>query len=283
MNKSKKRYISIVVVIVMLFSCMNVNALAKVNANNTASNIYSFTDNSGTHVTIEEVDRASGIKVLRQYNNGKLVEEVEIKKGDTELKIKDENGKITTKDARSIIKKAGTDARSYSTNYTKLGRINYEKDPTTFEIHSIRLKYTTTVEQDSYTVDAYKGYIVDLVAAIISVIAVPASIMTQTIKAICVAYGISIVSGKIKDFLTTTVSAKIDNYSFMCTDTINTNHYREVTGRKAFIDDDTVKYKGKTYYEGYIPKDWKTETFGKTLYIDMFGVVGVSPVSYGSY
>lgn len=281
MNKRRNRIISILVTVIMLFSCMNVNALSTGDNKNT--NTYSFTDDSGTYVTIEEFDRGNGTKVLRQYNNGKLVEEVEIKEGSTRLRIKGEDGKIITKDARSIIKEANIDPRIYAASYTYLGRINYEQDPYDYKKHSIRLKYTTEKYADSYTVDAYKGKIVVLVAAIISVIAVPASIMTQIIKAICVAYGISVVSGNIIEELSARLAAKVEEYTFRCTDTINPNHYRDVTGSKIFIDDIDPRYNGKTYYEGYIPKDWKTKAFGKSLYLDVFGVVGVSPVSYGSY
>ncbi|HOR85798.1 MAG TPA: hypothetical protein PLL98_04850 [Bacillota bacterium] len=282
MEKHIRSFISIVVAMVMMFSCINVSALTKVS-NDTKGGSYAFTDDSGTNVIIKEINKGNGVKVLRQYNNGKLVGEVEITKGSTKLRVKEENGKLKVEDAGSILTKANIDSRSYAASYTLLGRINYGVDPNDYKKHSIRLKYMTTPEVSVYKVNAYKGLIVTLVAAIISVIAVPASIMTDTIKAICVAYGISVISGKIMDKLTVPLSAKIDNYSFRCTDTINSNHYIDVTGKKVYIIDDNKKYKGNTYYEGFIPKDWKTTAFGKSLYLRMFGVVGFSPVSYGSY
>ncbi|MEG6522964.1 hypothetical protein [Desulfotomaculum sp. 1211_IL3151] len=122
-----------------------------------------------------------------------------------------------------------------------------------------------------------------MVAAIISVIAVPSSVMTNVVKGVFAALGISIISGSIVNALSVTLAASISNYEWICTDTLNENRSCTLSGKKIFIIDSNKKYSGNTYTEGLLPENWKTSTFGKSVYLSLFGVNGMTPVSYGSY
>lgn len=282
MKKSISTGISIVMALVMALSFVNGSAFAA--QNNSEINKYSFKDDSGVNVTIEGIDKGNGVKILKQYNDGELVEEVEVTMGSTILKIKDKSGITTNVDARKILEVARDSGLvTPMATYTLLGRINYGPNPYDSLNHGIKLKYAITPETSTYTVRSYVGSVVSLVAAIISVIAVPSSVMTNVVKGVCAALGISIISGSIVNALSVTLAASISNYEWVCTDTLNENRSCTLSGKKIFIIDSNKKYSGNTYTEGLLPENWKTSTFGKSVYLSLFGVNAMTPVSYGSY
>lgn len=53
-------------------------------------------------------------------------------------------------------------------------------------------------------------------------------------------------------------------------DTNNSAHRKNVSGFKYFITDKKSKAKNKTYYEGYLPKEWKTQALAVWFHNEMF-------------
>ena len=53
-------------------------------------------------------------------------------------------------------------------------------------------------------------------------------------------------------------------------DITNSAHRKNVSGFKYFITDKKLKAKNKTYYEGYLPKEWKTQALSVWFHNEMF-------------
>ena len=82
--------------------------------------------------------------------------------------------------------------------------------------------------------------------------------------------GIYVVGGYVKKAVSDTVSARVTEYKWNLVDTTNSAHRKNVSGFKYFITDKKSKAKNKTYYEGYIPKEWKTQALAVWFHNEMF-------------
>lgn len=250
-----------------------------------------FIDNSGTNIKIESTDNGNGITVLNQYNNNKLIESVEVTKGSTILKVTDKNGSITNVDANDYLKSVGntnlttnTVSTASLTNSVKLGRINYSFDPYTSVKHSVDVEYVShTPRTTTYTVNSYTGTVVSLVAAIISVCILPAAAVTGYIIGICASFGLNILGGVIQSALSTTLAATSTGYTQRWTDLNNMAHYSDFDATVYVIIDSNHRYSGNTYTEGELPWNWQTVSYGEDVYLSMYGVSGMVPISHGSY
>lgn len=141
------------------------------------------------------VDLNKKVVKCKIYDKGKATGETLVLYGNNSIEV--ENNPIIMKAAKKT---------------TTLGTIKYSTSASgKKKNYGLKCTYSSSTGNSTYTIDAYKGYLVDLVALIVSCTSLYASIATSFIRAVCAAAGISIVSGVIKKKLTTTVACKKNN------------------------------------------------------------------------
>ena len=76
---------------------------------------------------------------------------------------------------------------------------------------------------------------------------------------------------KAKDKYTGTVSCKKTDYVWNLEDTTFLAHQKTVMGHKYYIwDVVNTQFNRKTYYEGYLPSDWKAQALAIWFHNEMF-------------
>lgn len=121
----------------------------------------------------------------------------------------------------------------------------------------------------TYTVNKYKGTVVDLVALIVGATHFISKYATSFVNTVLISAGISVVSGVIKKALTTTISCKRRTYKWKLINTKNSSHSKSVYGYKYIANDSKYKCK-ETFYKGYLPKDWKKRSLAIGFHNELF-------------
>lgn len=142
---------------------------------------------------------------------------------------------------------------SASSNYnTKPGR-------------SYRLECSAT-----YTINNFVGRMVDLIALVVGALTLPNIVAEAFLDALIKGLGITVASGMIKNAVTDTVSCIKTQYTWNLVDTTAASHQKNVYGYKYYITDVKSAAKNNNYYEGYVPKDWKTQSLAVNFHNEMF-------------
>lgn len=82
--------------------------------------------------------------------------------------------------------------------------------------------------------------------------------------------GITVASGMIKNAVTDTVSCIKTQYTWNLVDTTAASHQKNVYGYKYYITDVKSAAKTTINYEGYVPKDWKTQSLAVNFHNEIF-------------
>lgn len=224
---------------------------------------------------IDYYETSEGDRVFLQYVNGVLTQKnvlpynrdnVVLREFYTNTIIKTDILKIDEYITTSEVKQ-----QEYATNATvSKGTIKYSTILDTGKYnYGIKCTYTTKDDTTTYTINKFKGALVDLVALVVGATKLVQKFATPFIKAVLVAAGISIVAGVIKSALTTTISCDRRVYKWKLVDTKNTSHSKYVYGYRYKANDS--KYDcNDTFYEGYLPSDWKTSALAIEFHNELF-------------
>lgn len=277
MNRSKiRKLLSCIIVFALIIG----NCVTSYAANsNYSSEDVLFVYNDGETV-VEGYEDSVGNMVFTQYVRGTLVQRNTISPNNPEI-IKREffdstsnrslsNDTINVNDYGVLNKSAAT-IQSASAR-TLAGTINYRAPiDTGYIYYGLRCNYDTKViGPTTYTINGYVGTVVDLVSIIAGAFTIPIPVVGPYVAALISGLGITVVSGVIESALSDTVSCIETDYTWTLTDTKDSEHSKNVTGVKYFITDTKSAAKGKSYYEGYTPNDWRTQAMAVWFHNEMF-------------
>ena len=111
---------------------------------------------------------------------------------------------------------------------------------------------------------------VDLIALVVGALTLPNIVAEAFLDALIKGLGITVASGMIKNAVTDTVSCIKTQYTWNLVDTTAASHQKNVYGFKYYITDVKSAAKNNNYYEGYVPKDWKTQSLAVNFHNEMF-------------
>lgn len=270
-------------VIIMFGSCITVAAAPNRNDNSEAIILY---DDGET--ILEAYINSDGDKIFSQYLNGVLVQRDTVYADISGIVYEEFFGNATMQvntdinsdivysrviDASDYVKIESFSMNTQSINSRKLaGTINYRATTSDGNYsYGIKCYYDTSeLGNTTYTVNAYVGSLATLVATIASQFLMPAFIAENAILNILASLGISLVSGRIVSPFTDTVSCEKTEYTWTLVDTTFSAHTNTVYGYKYVINDTQSKYSGETYFDGYVPDDFKTQSFAVLIHGEMF-------------
>ena len=161
-------------------------------------------------------------------------------------------------------------------SYVAKGTVKYRTPRSSGGYHTYGLKCFYKVDPQNsnksttYTINKYKGTLVDLVSMLVSAIDISTKVIKTYTKKLIVASGISVVSGKLKSALTTTVSALRTKYKWKLLDINDSSHISyNPYGYKYYISDSNY-HTGETYYEECAPQLWGKNQLGVWFHNEMF-------------
>lgn len=290
--KSYKRLFAIFLSLVFIFNSTIVNVFAY--------NPYDSTNYSNEHITIFEVNDTRidsyeddlGNTILEQYVNGKLTQRNTVKYGyssiereffessqsnlDSDMYSDYHKDTINVDDYLTLETTNGIDGvdnlkEQMEVAQRTLGTIKYRTVTNSGPMfYGIRCSYNTSIYSSTYTINNYLGTVVDLISLLVAAISIPKLIISQYVTTLLFGLGIYVVGGAIKQAVSDTVSARVTEYKWNLVDTTNSAHRKNVSGFKYFITDKKSKAKNKIYYEGYLPKEWKTQALAVWFHNEMF-------------
>lgn len=163
--------------------------------------------------------------------------------------------------------------RRYNENSTVKGTISqsfYQVNAKT-DVAVKRITVTGTLyEKGTYTINNFVGRMVDLIALVVGALTLPNIVAEAFLDALIKGLGITVASGMIKNAVTDTVSCIKTQYTWNLVDTTAASHQKNVYGYKYYITDVKSAAKNNNYYEGYVPKDWKTQSLAVNFHNEMF-------------
>lgn len=271
------------------------NKLTELTEKNTSENTESC--NFGD-TRIDYYETETGDRIFLEYVNDILTQKNTLPYGQDDIVIREyyetneiQRNKNTKTDilhpSDYIIETENNDANNLMTKAkatpVKKGRINYRAAIDTGLVnYSMKCSYTKSTGTGTYTINKYKGKIVDLVALLVSATDIVASAGTTFIYRLLIAAGITATGGIIKTAITTTVACNINTFKWKLIDTKDSAHKTTYRGYK-YIVTDTRYHTNEKYFEGLVPKDWKTQTLAVLFHDKLFGYTSYSVVSWGKY
>lgn len=285
-----KRFVSIFLSIA-IFSALITGSCILVYADSTTSEENKITtvyDDGETVITAYE--DAGGNVYFMQYVDGYLVQKNTISADDNmiiEREIYDVSSNeavvhdtINVNDYGKVQAVQSLPRASSST--TLAGTIHYKALLDTGTIYyGLKCIYETkNIGNTTYTINNFTGRLVELISIIVGALKTPYKIGSDFTTALLNGLGIAVVSGFVSAQVTDTVSCIETDYVWTLTDTTSSSHKKTVNGAKYYITDAKSAAKNKTYYDGYVPKDWKTQSMAVWFHNEMFTYSSWSVVSW---
>ena len=289
-----KKIISVILLISLLFNCCSnivyANDLGD-NQNESVGKIYTYV-NQG-NIRVDGYEDENGNKIFRQYENGILSRRDIVYKDNPEF-IYSESVNLIERSHHSIDKikisdyvtvrqqpEAGFETLASTSTYK--GKINYlasTHDNPKIK-YSLKCSYKTKVTNYAYTINAYVGPVVTLVSLLVSSLHAPEIFVSQFLNNLVFGVGTIFTSGMIEKALSTTVASKRTKYTWTLTE-VGTTRSKNVYGNKYYITQEDSKHYKETFYDGYVPKDWKTQSLGMGLHNEMFSYSNYQILSWTS-
>lgn len=286
-KKNQKKIVSLFLSVCMIFSLFSFNVYAasvKEASGDSNEPIVIYSDDNIV-VDMCEVD---GVQIIRELSNGRLVQRNTIypdEPGVIHREFFDE-GVITRSEHTKAVKQDTINVNDYGTlTYipapeaqvtpmaaTRAGTIKYRALVGSGLIYyGLNCSYTTkAMGATTYTINGFLGKVVDLAAMLVSALNIPLKIASEYLKSLLTGLGATISGGVINEMVTDTVSADDTKYTWTLIDTTNAGHKKTVYGHKYYITDYKSAARGKNYYDGYVPKDWKTQQMAVWFHNEMF-------------
>ena len=271
MKKVYQSFISILLVFSLLAS-MTLTSFATAKNNKVGDKVTLYED----HETIVEMyTDLSGNRILNQYLNGKLIQrDTLLTSSPNSIKRDFFDDSVTRKSSSDVI---------YIEQYGKLTSDNNERvQPCAVQTagtikyrgyiyYGLKCTYDTkNLGSTTYTINNFVGRMVDLIALVVGALTLPNIVAEAFLDALIKGLGITVASGMIKNAVTDTVSCIKTQYTWNLVDTTAASHQKNVYGYKYYITDVKSAAKNNNYYEGYVPKDWKTQSLAVNFHNEMF-------------
>ena len=149
--------------------------------------------------------------------------------------------------------------------YSSFGEIQYRVvGYEGYEYYTQVVKLSQSTRDDYYTLDSWKGAVVDLVGLLVSAGIGASGVVTTFVNNFLIGAGIYVVGGIIKDAITTTVESRKTEFTWQLMDTVFEND-AYVSGSKNVITESGNNY-GEVYYSGITPRDWGTMSMANSFY-----------------
>ncbi len=286
-NYKINKLLCFVIILALVFgNCITIYA-ADSNAHSSEKIVVIYDDGE---TQIDSYEDIFGNTILRQYQNGTLVKRDTINPNNPEIIECEYFSNGTTRAVSydtinirdyGVLEKSAPEIQTYSTR-TLAGTIKYSASIDTGIIYyGLKCTYVTVeVGASTYTIDAYKGYIVDLVAILVGALSLPVEFATAYVRALIVGLGATVSGGIIKSAITDTVSCNETDYKWTLTDTTDSGHSKHVVGYKYFVTDTKSAAQNKTYYEGYTPNDWGKHELAVWFHNEMFAYSAWSVIGW---
>lgn len=290
-----RKIISAILLITLVFTCYFNIAYANDSGdgqNKSSGKILTYI-NQG-NVKVDGFEDENGNKIFRQYENGLLTRKAIVYKDNPEFVYsKSENSmeealyhsidKIKISDYITIVQQPENGFETFASTSTYKGKINYlasTHDKPKIK-YSLKCSYKTKVTNYAYTIRSYVGPVVDLVAALVTAIHTPEIFVSKFINNLVFGVGVTFTSGMIEKALSTTVASKRTKYIWTLTEA-GTTRSKNVYGNKYYITQEDSKHYKETFYDGYVPKDWKTQSLGMGFHNEMFSYSNYQILSWTS-
>lgn len=149
--------------------------------------------------------------------------------------------------------------------YSSFGEIQYRVvGYEGYEYYTQVVRLSQSTREDDYTLDSWKGTVVDLIGILVSAGIGAAGVVTGYVNNLLLATGVYVVGGVIKDAITTTVVSRKTEFTWQLMDTVFEND-AYVSGSKHVITESGDNY-GEVYYNGITPRDWGTMFMANSFY-----------------
>lgn len=149
--------------------------------------------------------------------------------------------------------------------YSSFGEIQYRVvGYEGYEYYTQVVRLSQSTREDDYTLDSWKGTVVDLIGILVSAGIGAAGVVTGYVNNLLLATGVYVVGGVIKDAITTTVVSRKTEFTWQLMDTVFENE-AYVSGSKHVITESGDNY-GEVYYNGITPRDWGTMFMANSFY-----------------
>ena len=149
--------------------------------------------------------------------------------------------------------------------YSSFGEIQYRVvGYEGYEYYTQVVRLSQSTREDDYTLDSWKGTVVDLIGILVSAGIGAAGVVTGYVNNLLLATGVYVVGGVIKDAITTTVVSRKTEFTWQLMDTVFEND-TYVSGSKHVITESGDNY-GEVYYNGITPRDWGTMFMANSFY-----------------
>lgn len=233
------------------------------------------------NVRIEYYESDNGDRIFEEYTDNVLTQRNIIPHNENDIIYRElyksesklRNGEGVVKDTlipSDYIEKVDHTQEIQPLAVTNMGTINFRALLDTGYIsYGIKCSYSDHVGSSTYTIKSFAGKLIDLVALIVSAIALPEAIAATFAGRLCAAAGISIVSGALTAAISTKVGCDRTTYTWTLINTTNSAHKVTVKGYKYFVTDEDY-HTNETYYEGPVPKDWKKQSLAVYFHESMF-------------
>lgn len=268
-----RKILCIILSLAILFSL----ATSAFAAGNTTPELLVIYDDGQTKV--EATEDKNGNMIFWQYTNGVLIQRNTISASNPDI-IKREF--FNKSESRSITNDT-ININDYGVLYRDpvgiqpatiktAGTINYRAIiDTGYTYYGIKCIYDEVrLGSTTYVINGYVGTVVDLVSIIAGAFTIPIPIVGPYVSALITGLGITVVSGVIENAVSDEVSCIETDYTWTLTDTTFSDHNKNVYGSKYYITDVKSAAKDKIYYDGYTPKDWKTQALAVWFHNEMF-------------
>ncbi|MEI3437418.1 MAG: hypothetical protein V8Q83_04295 [Blautia sp.] len=243
--------------------------------------IDTYTDNQGNYV-------------VREFDKGVLVQQNTIEPKSSIIKRKFYNSRIVNGKKSDILNanRYGTIRNlvisepilktTSSTTHHYAGTINYQALTSNgTKKYGLKCKYETYPKvQTTYRIHKYVGLFTDLVSIVAGALAAPPSAISDFLFDLVFGSATEFFSGVVENAFSANVAAIKTKYRWRLTNTKNVNHKKYVYGAKYYINETNSKYYHKTYYTGYVPRDWKTRALGLNFHNEMFSYSSFNIVSW---
>lgn len=276
MKKFYRSIISMILVLSLSFS-MTLTSFAAAKSNRTFDKVTLYEDGE---TTVEMYTDASGNRILNQYLNGTLVQRNTLLASNPNIiKRNFFDSSVTRSTASDIINIEQYGRLTRSTNQETqpyalqtAGTVKYRAAlDTGYIYYGLKCTYDTkNLGATTYTINNFLGRVVDLITLLVGAFQLPNIVAKPFVDALIKGLGITVASGVIKEAVTDTVSCLKTQYTWNLIDTTSASHKKTVYGYKYYITDVKSAAKNNNYYEGYIPKDWKTQALAVNFHNEMF-------------
>lgn len=245
---------------------------------------------------IETYDTSEGDTVFLQYVDGVLTQKNTIPHDQEDIVIREffdgssetisENSDtdvIHPSDYITVVeeKEVEEPVLARAATWTTKGTIQYRAATNSSIVYyGMRCLYTKTTTIGTYTINKYKGPLVDLITIVVSSVHVISKLIKKFLGEMCGNAGVTIVNGIIKGVLTTTVASENTDFKWKLIDTKDSKHYTYYTnGCRHHIIDSSYNT-NKNYYEGTCPRKWGNQAMAVLFHDQLFGYTSYSVVSW---